>query len=227
MSIYFIRVCLLVALLSSNFLFSQGHLTILSEPDLSVNHKISDQYKLNFGLTTRQIILNENELFFKNRQVDISHFSTFRLGFDDSASLGIMYRNRSLFEDSSNELRFTQQYNFISHLRINRFVHRIRAEQRIFKHITVHRFRYNLALETALNGHFVDVGETYFINSIESLYSISSQFSPELDFRFSSQLGWRLSKSQDLQVGLQYRSEKINQQIEHILFILTKFSISI
>ncbi len=192
----------------------------LNESGFAINHKVSSSYRLNFSLSSRAY-LYQNEVFnYEQRQIDLTHFSTFYLSYNNSLSVGLRYRNRSLFNDSSNEIRFTEQYNFTTSLEPLRFGHRFRLEQRILDQFTVHRMRYRFAVDMPLNGLKLDIGEAYFIAAMEALFSITSAARPEWDHRTTLQLGWLLSESFKLQVGLEYRFEAINIETQQKLFTL-------
>jgi hypothetical protein len=131
-----------------------------------------------------------------------------------------MYRNRDLFEDSSNEFRITSQLNIKGvgdHLRVG---HRFRIEQRFFTGLTVHRLRYRIALDLPLNGYKLDLGEFYLTSATSLLWNISKDI-PELDNRTSVQIGWFYSKSLKLQIGLEHRFNEINRASNHDMFLLT------
>ncbi|WP_452227408.1 DUF2490 domain-containing protein [Lacinutrix cladophorae] len=193
----------------------------LSESAFSVNHKFSSVYKANFAIKSRAYIYQNDNLRYKQRQVDIVHFSTYSLNHNNSLSLGIQYRNRDLFEDKSNELRLTQQYNFTKKRLSKRFGHRFRVEQRFLEAITVHRIRYRFALDFPLKGDQLDINEAYFISSMELLNSMNALSAPEIDHRTTVQIGWLLSEKINLQAGLEYRFEAFNIITEQKLFILT------
>ncbi len=199
----------------------QSDFKSFGESEFAVNHKFSQDYKVNFKLGTRYYLYEDNNFYSKVRQIDVAHFSTFSLTFNHSLSLGIQYRNRDWFEESSNELRLTQQFNYTKKHFSKRFGHRLRLEERIFDSSTTYRLRYRFALDFPLNGERVDIGEAYMVTSMEALWSMNKLIAPELDHRTNVQLGWQLTKTFKLQTGLQYRFEALNINTENRLFILT------
>ncbi len=219
---FYIRVIIFILLFSiCEIAVSQSDFSMFNESNISINHKASSSYKMNFSIKGRNFIYEDAGIFIKQLQMEIGHFSTFGLSPKSSFSLGVMYRNRSWFEDSKNELRSTFQFNTKSLLKNLRFGHRFRAEQRFYEYKTVHRLRYRLALDLPLNGEKLNVGEPYFIGSTEILWSLAKPDSPGIDNRLTSQIGWLISDKTKLQFGLEYRFGKLNTNTNRSLFILT------
>ncbi|MEM6720782.1 MAG: DUF2490 domain-containing protein [Bacteroidota bacterium] len=202
-------------------MYSQNDFTTFFEPQFAINHKVSDSYKVNFATVSRNYLYRDSEFEFTVRQLQFVHFSTFSFNSNHSLSGGIMYRFRENFEDSSNELRLTQQYNYAHRPNSIRFGHRFRSEQRITTDNTVHRFRYRFTVDFPLSGEKLDVGEPYFVANVESLLSVVKADAPQIDQRFTSQIGWQWTKSLKFQTGLEYRFENYNQDTQEILFVLT------
>ncbi|WP_248724862.1 DUF2490 domain-containing protein [Seonamhaeicola sp. ML3] len=206
--------------------FSQNELEALGETAIALNHKVSDTYDVNFSLRSRYFLFDEN-LQYTQQQLDVFHFSTFKLNFIHKLSLGFYYRNRDWFESGSDELRFMQQFAFIKQRLGVRYGHRFRFEQRIFDNFTAFRPRYRFAVDFPLNGEKLDIGETYFIGSTETLLSLSEKRSPLFDQRFTSQIGWQVNQGLKLQSGLEYRLESYNISSKNNLYLLTSAIIKI
>lgn len=201
--------------------FSQSDFTTFFEPLVAVNHKVSDSYKVNFATVSRSYLYRDDEIEFTVRQLQFVHFSTFNFNSNHSISGGIMYRFRENFEDKSNELRLTQQYNYVNRPSVVRFGHRFRSEQRITTENTVHRFRYRFTIDLPLSGEKLDVGEPYFVANTETLLSVANVDTPQIDHRFTSQIGWQLTENTKFQTGLEYRFEDYTNDTQNVLFILT------
>jgi hypothetical protein len=182
---------------------------------------------MNFSARSRYFLYQEDNFLLKNRQIDVVHFSTYALDFNRSISLGIQYRFRDGFDNGNDELRLTQQFNFKKRAYVVRYGHRFRLEQRIFSNLTIIRYRYRFALDFPLNGEKLDIGEGYFIGSMEALLSQSSKLKPELDHRTTINFGWLLTEQLKLQLGLEYRFEAWNIETEQRLFILTSAILNI
>ncbi|MFD2725061.1 DUF2490 domain-containing protein [Hyunsoonleella rubra] len=200
---------------------AQDNFTSLGESSLSLNHKISETYSANFVFRSRYVLYNGDGFQYQQQQVDVFHFSTFKLDFYHKLSIGLYYRNRDWFETGSDEKRIIQQYNFKKQTLGVRYGHRFRAEQRILDTKTIFRQRYRFAVDFPLNGEKLDIGETYLVSAIEGLLSLSKPDNPETDIRVSSQIGWQMNEALKLQLGLEHRWEALNLVSKHNLFVLT------
>lgn len=200
---------------------SQDNFESLGESAFAINYKVSSGYHNHFTVRDRYYIFRRDEFRFKNRQIDLVHFSTWSLNFNQILSLGIQYRFRENFEEGRNELRLSQQYNFTKRNEAVRFGHRFRLEQRIFDKLTILRYRYRFALDLPLSGQKLDVGEAYFIGAIEGLLSQSKKIKPELDYRTTCHFGWLITAKLRLQLGLEYRFEAWNIYTQQSLFLLS------
>ncbi len=221
MSISCIKRFLVIFFMFGNALgIAQSDFEGLNETSFAVNYKASETYRFNVSVQSRGYLLQDEKFNYEQRQFDITHFSTAYLNYNKSISIGIRYRNRELFDDSSNELRITEQYNYTKSTEPLRFGHRIRLEQRILSNYTIHRWRYRFAVDLPLNGLKLDIGESYLITAMEALFSTSNATKPEWDHRTTAQIGWLISKSFKLQMGLEYRFEAVNITTEHKLFSL-------
>jgi hypothetical protein len=223
-----------------NYLFVLGLLCITSEawcqgdfvsywqPGFAVNYKVAPGYEHNFSLTKRSFTYRDSDWQFEVRQLDLVHFSNLRLMDNQSIGFGIQYRFRKVFEpDMGNELRLTQQYNITFRPRIVRVGHRLRSEQRIFNELTIHRFRYRFALDRPLIGEKLDVGEPYFVGTLESLLSVGRGTAPQYDQRVGLNLGWLLSEKSKIQAGLEYRREDFTATGADVLFLNTSLVLSL
>jgi len=68
---------------------------------------------VNFALKSRYYLYQDAAFRLEQRQLDVVHFSTFKLNYKYNISFGLQYRNRDVFSDSSNEFRTTQQFNYL------------------------------------------------------------------------------------------------------------------
>ena len=202
-------------------LFGQNEFESLGESSFSLNQKVNSRLDFNYSLRSRYFLYKDSEFTYDQRQLDLVHFTTYALNLNNSLSFGIQYRNRSIFNDRGNELRFTQQFNHTSTLEKFRFGHRLRIEQRILEDITLWRSRYRFAIDFPLNGLKLDVGESYLVSSMEVLLTQNRAIKSEIDHRTTIQIGWQMSETLKLQTGLEYRFEAFNIDTQHLLFVLT------
>lgn len=200
---------------------AQSNFSSLGESAISVNHNVSDTYSVNFAFRSRYVLYNDDGLQYQQQQVDLFHFSTFKLNYYHKLSIGIYYRNRDWFETGSDETRITQQYNYTKQTLGVRYGHRFRAEQRILDTKTIFRQRYRFAVDFPLNGEKLDIGEPYMVNVVEGLLSLSKPDKPETDIRMSSHIGWQITEKLKLQAGLEHRLEAFNLKANNLLFVLT------
>ncbi|MEM9078400.1 MAG: DUF2490 domain-containing protein [Bacteroidota bacterium] len=225
---FFTRVLFFCIGLFSITLNAQENLTGFWQPQAALDYDVTPTYGHNLSISYRSFFLQEEAFDFRGRQLDIAHFSKFSLKDNQSIALGVQYRFRDIFEDASNELRFTQQFNFTYRPLTIRYGHRFRSEQRITQNLTVHRFRHRFAMDFPLLGQKLNIGEPYFAGNIEQLLSVTRSRSPQYDLRINGQVGWQLEKGLKLQMGLEYRFEEFTAtQIEHILFLLTSVQLSL
>lgn len=215
------RLCYICFCILCFSLEAQGNFSSLGESALSLNHNVSKTYSVNFAFRSRYVLYNDDGLQYQQQQMDVYHFSTFKLNYYHKLSFGIYYRNRDWFDTGSDETRITQQYNYNKQTLGVRYGHRFRAEQRILDTKTIYRQRYRFAVDFPLNGEKLDIGEAYLVNAIEGLLSLSKPDRPETDIRVSSQIGWQINEALKLQMGLEHRFEAFNLVAKHSLFVLT------
>ncbi len=73
----------------------------------------------------------------------------------------------------------------------------------------------------------MDVGEPYLVTNFESLLSVAKPGIPQIDQRFTTQIGWQWTKNLKFQTGLEYRFEDYTNDTNEILFILTSVILKI
>ncbi|MEP3838201.1 MAG: DUF2490 domain-containing protein [Algibacter sp.] len=201
--------------------FTQNNFSVLGESVLAVNHTTTETYSFNFTFRSRYFLNHTHNFTYQQQQVDVFHFSHYKLNTKNKIGFGMYYRNRDWFESGSDELRFTQQYNYSKKKLGKSYGHRFRSEQRILKNKTIFRQRYRFALNCVLKGTKLQLGSSYLTSAIEGLLSLSKPSKPETDIRISSQIGWLITKALKLQTGLEHRYEAFNLKAKNNLFVLT------
>jgi len=228
---YFIKKRLLFFLsfgFFSSLAFSQDATTGYWQPNIAVNYKVVNGYSHNFSVSKRSYLYRDSELGFTIKQLDIDHFSTLKTKDNQTIGIGIKYRLRDVFENSSgNELRLTQQYNINFRKNNVRYGNRLRSEQRIRNVSTIHRFRYRFAIDFPLQGEELDIGEAYVVFSTESLLGIGKARAPEFDQRLTTHLGWLINNSTKIQIGAEYRAENYTHNTQNIYFLTTNLVLSL
>ncbi|MDB2607047.1 DUF2490 domain-containing protein [Zobellia sp.] len=225
---YFIKICVLTCfLLPSISGFCQDNPTGYFEPSILLNYKVTTNYSHNFRVAQRAYIY-QDDFSYSVRQIDVAHFSTLKIGFEQSLALGLQYRFRDSFDDQGeNELRITEQHQFSHAYESLRLAGRFRAEQRISPSLTIHRFRYRLSIDFPLKGEKLDIGEPYISASTEPLLSVAKGEKPIYDQRLTSNLGWLLNRESKLQIGAEYRVENYTRETSHIWYLLSSLIISL
>lgn len=213
--------------LTTFILNAQDRIVVFNENEIALRHNFNKSYGINFELSNRAFLYSDNDVLYKMRQIEIGHFSTLNLDLRQSIAFGLMYRNRDMFENSSNEIRFTQQYNRKSLFKTLRFGHRLRSEQRFYDNFTAFRFRYRVAIDIPLQGLKLDVGETYVVVSNEGLLLTAKPTKPEFEYRFSSSIGVLLSEDFNFQFGVELRLDKINIKTQESVFLSTSVELKI
>ncbi|WP_276168237.1 DUF2490 domain-containing protein [Zobellia alginiliquefaciens] len=207
--------------------FCQDNFTGYFEPDISLNYKVTTNYSHNFKIAQRAYMYEDN-FAYSVRQLDVSHFSSLKIGFEQSLAVGIQYRFRDSFDNNGeNELRITEQHKFSHAYEIIRLGGRFRAEQRISPSSTIHRFRYQVSIDLPLKGKQVDIGEPYFSAATEALLSVAKSSTPEYDQRLSTHVGWLLNRETRLETGAQYRAEDYTNGVENSIFLLASLIFSL
>ncbi|KQC30930.1 hypothetical protein AAY42_14295 [Flagellimonas eckloniae] len=217
-----------ICFLGLSSLKAQDNLTGFLQPQVAINYDVSNTYSHNFSLAHRGYFIKNGDSGYEARQIDLVHFSKFSLSDNQSLAFGVQYRFRNIFEDESDEIRLTQQFNFSKRPFVVRLGHRFRTEQRITKALTVHRFRYRFAVDFPLKGEVLNIGEPYFIGTFENLLSVAKSNSPEYDTRISGQVGWQLQEGLKLQTGIEYRMEDYASDFpQNVFFVLTSLQLSL
>jgi hypothetical protein len=214
--------------MSGPVMWCQEDLSLILQPTVSFNYPVSPTYFHNFSVSQRVSYLNLGQETMAIRNIDLSHFSDFKWGIQRSFGLGILYRFREAFEgENTDELRLTQQFNFVSRNHALRFGHRLRSEQRFFPSQTLHRFRYRFAMDGPLQGKKLDSGELYWIGGLEGLLLVGKGISPTYSLRTSGWLGYLATKVIKIQVGGEYRMVNLGKSNLPFLFLLTSLVITL
>lgn len=206
----------------------QDHFTGFWEPELSVDYSVFQDYSHSNAVSSRLFFYEGSALAFRTRQLEISHFSDFRVRSNKSLAAGVMYRFRDTFEPGEgNELRLTEQYNQTGELGVFRTGHRFRLEQRFKQPFTEHRVRYRFAMDTPLSGQELNRNEAYLILNTESLLTLARGSEPSYDQRFETVIGWWVAEKMKFEMGLQYRIENFTRIPDHVLFLLSGVELSL
>lgn len=207
--------------------YGQNTTEVFHENVFALRHSFTKSYNANFELSSRAFMYTGEDVVYRLRQLQLSHFSTFKIDLKQSFALGLMYRNRDAFESSSNEIRLTQQYNYKTISRTLRLGHRLRSEQRFYDDFTTFRFRYRFAIDMPLQGLKLDVGETYLVVTNEGLLTIANVMKPEVGYRISPSLGILVTQDLNIEFGVELRLSEINIKTEESVFFNTSVELNL
>lgn len=206
---------------------AQSDFTIYSEPEFSLNLDSPNRWSFNFGIGNRNLMMEDEQGKFDARHLELSHFTSYEVGFYSKLSLGLRYRFREVFEDSQHdEIRITQQYGRSKKFDLIKIAHRLRFEQR-FREETSFRSRYEFSVEFPLNGERVDKNEFFMVTDTEALWSIGKEQKPSFEHRVGISVGNEIFKDTTADVGLEYRLDDYNNHPASELFITAGISLSI
>jgi hypothetical protein len=191
------------------------------EPNFAVGYSLSPSFSQNASIRQRSFFFRDGDFGLVARQLDLVLFTRYKWSPGRSASFGIQYRFRDIFEpDSENEIRLTQQFDISYRPNIIRLGHRFRVEQRFFAFGTVHRLRYRIALDGPLQGSQTDVGEFYWIGSVEPVLNLTKGQSPVYNLRVTGWIGYQASPGLQIQFGPEYRRISVSEDSLDILLLL-------
>lgn len=214
------------------------HITLLSNPlvgslvmapDLSVSYKLNNNYALNAKIESFHYAMErdeKNEPLWENKYdgTDIQLFITRRLGPFSRLALGYQYGHDPAKPASH---RIIQQYSIIRRPRSVAFVHRLRADQTFYKTDPARfRLRYRLSTEIPLQGQSLDPREFYLLASDEIIASAQNK-KYRAENRFVFMAGFMFNGNHKLQVGIDYRSELADHQLNNTLILKAGWNISL
>lgn len=206
---------------------AQEDFTVLLEPEFSLNIDSPNRWSYNFGLSNRDLIYANEESIFEVRHVEITHFSSYEIGFYSKISLGFRYRFREAFnENLEDEKRFIQQYGHSRKYNALKIAHRVRLEER-FREYTTFRARYEFSVEMPLSGLRIDQKEFFLVADSEALWSMGKFEKPSFEHRIGLSIGNDISKKTKATLGLEFRYTDYTNQPESELFIQTGISVNL
>jgi len=196
----------------------------IHEPEIDVNWSLGSRWSMNAGFASRHR-LDDDYAF---RQVEISHNTSYEVGFYSKISLGFINRWRNTFnQDRKDETIIIGQYAYAKKYNRIKLAHRFQLQVRLRKNLTINRNRYRISLELPLTGKKVDIKEFFLVSSTEALWSLSEKSRPEFSQRFSLEIGYKMSKTIQLIIGSQLRVDDYNNNVSRKLFINSGFVFNI
>lgn len=176
-------------------------------PKVRISAKISDQIKWVQGIESRQAITDnslENSFNYDYILTDISSIISFKIGSNTSTNIGYLVR----FREGKTIHRAIQQFNIVTNADAYRIGHRFATDQTFGNETTpTFRLRYRVTAEKPLSGSKVDPKEFYAKLGNEYLGSLKSN-NGDLEIRLLPFIGYEISKTNKVEIGLDYRISK-------------------
>lgn len=201
---------------------AQEKFTGYYEPYIQLEYDLTETYSHEFTIEDRTYWYDDKGFKVNIKQLDLAHFSSFKLNDKNALALGLQYRFEENFGgNGENELRFTEEYTYTTKPRATEFEHRVRAEQRITPSATSHRFRYNFAMARPFIGNEIDTGEAYFMGNLETLLTVANSAGPDYEQRIGAGIGWSLTDFAEFEIVAEYRFSDFTRDLGHELFFVT------
>ena len=228
MTTSFFRLTLIFAfLLFAGNLRAQDKFISFLQPDISLNLDRPNRWSFNFGIANRNRIYFQDESEFNTRFIELSHFSSYEVGFYGKLSLGLRYRFSEMFDDRAHdEIRITEQYSRSRNYNALKVAHRFRFEQRLRSN-TIFRTRYQFSVQLPLKGDRIDQNEYFIAANTEALYSFSEVIKPVVSQRIGLALGREITKTAIIDLGTEYRLENYSREAIHELFFELGLTLSL
>ncbi|MDT0678423.1 DUF2490 domain-containing protein [Autumnicola musiva] len=221
---YFIPISFFLSCLSMK---AQENFSLLAEPEISLNLNTPNRWSFNFAAANRDLLYADESGVFEAQFIDLTHFSSYEVGFYSKMSLGIRYRFREIFnEDVTDELRLIQQYGHSRKYNKLKLAHRARLEER-FRENTTFRTRYEFSVESPLSGLRLDRNEFFVVADTEALWSFGKFEKPSFEQRLGLSIGNQIGENTKASIGLQFRYDDYTNNPSSELFIQTGISISL
>ncbi|CAL2089557.1 conserved hypothetical protein [Tenacibaculum sp. 190524A05c] len=193
--------CIVVLFFGTNLL-AQSELSFGWLPKVNISKKLNENLKWVNSIEAREDIYKESFQFSHNL-VDVSTILSYRSDINESFNFGYILR----FREGETIHRLLQHYNRIQNLETFKLAHRFGLEQFFQSDIkTQFRTRYRATIQKALSGEKVDIKEWYLKISNEYLYQFNEK---DLEIRLSPYLGYKLSKKDKIEFGLDYRLGRV------------------
>ncbi len=203
-SIYFLLFCL--SFLFVNRTTAQNTYQFGALPSVNLNKKLRNDWSLNVKIESRQLI-RQGEFkgnVDKNYEYVLTDYSIItakKIGLNSRLAGGYLIR----FRDKELVHRIIQQFSIVQKMTSFRLAHRFTGDQTFAPNESPEfRFRYRLTAEIPLNGQSVDPKEFYLKINNEILNSCqNSEY--DLEIRTVPLLGYDISDSNKIEIGLDYR----------------------
>lgn len=201
--------------------FGQSNFDMGFLPKIAVSKKLSDTYKWTNSVETRNIIYDD-EYKLKFSLFEFTSLVSYKIDGNHSFNFGYLLRLRN----SEAIHRSIQHYNYKHSFNSLKIGHRVGFEQFFQKNKNpTYRARYRASIEKPLFGDSVGVKDWYLKFGNEYLYDFDDE---DVEIRFAPYLGFRASKRDKIEVGLDYRiSNIIHNTTDNDLWFRLSWNISL
>ena len=198
---------------------SQNTFTAYLQPAIKIANKVNEKYSQSFSIENRNIIYDNQSAIYEVKHIDFAHVSTIYWTSEYAMGLGLKYRLEHSFRPTKeNEIRLQEQVVYTPKKSLYKTAHRLRAEQRFYKSVTKHRFRYQLGYTFPLNDQ--KSSRPYIKASTESLFEVARTQNPEIEQRLALGYGWWLGNQTSLQFGAEYQLKDYLEDMHHRLILM-------
>lgn len=202
---------------------AQSDTSILLAPETTFGYSISNEYKINAGIASRQQLRDKDGITgvvegYEYVHTDFSIDLSKDTGLNNKFQLGYLIR----LQEREPVHRLRQRFTIVQNYNSFRLSHRFSAEQTFVKNRdTDVRFRYRIAPEIPLSGLTVDPQEFYLKMSGEFLAAFQSEQLNDLEIRLLSQIGFEFRNGIQLEIGPVYRYDNFtkSQKGRHRIFL--------
>lgn len=201
-----VALIILIVFLTIGYGAGQSSYRIGVLPQVNVNIKLADEWRLVARAETRQqlatgIYGDPFGFNYKNSLTDLAILLSKRIAGSSSLTGGYQLR----LSDQQYIHRIIQQYSLISQHRSFRLSHRFAADQSFsVDEPAEFRFRYRIGFEKALQGQNIDPGEFYFKLNQEQLLSFNRE-RVDLELRLFPSAGFSITDNNKIEIGIDSR----------------------
>jgi hypothetical protein len=194
--------------------FGQASYKAGTIPQLNVNVKVAENWKLNTKLEARQIFREKQPEAPLNQQLkyertDLSWVLTKKISADNTIGGGYLAR----LEDGQFTHRLIQQFSSVKELEVFIIAHRVVLDETFSDGSPPEfRLRYRFGGETPLSGRQIDPKEFYGKVNNEYL-GLWSDKEADLEIRASLALGYNATDDNKIELGLEYRVNGFSQVV--------------
>ncbi|MDC8004081.1 DUF2490 domain-containing protein [Aureisphaera galaxeae] len=195
-----------ISILITSYVVAQSRYQFGLLPSVNINKKLPNDWKLNAKVESRQELKSgffgeSNDFQYEYLQTDISGIAAKKIAVDKSLAGGYLIRLR----EKEVLHRFIQQFIIVKGYHGLRLAHRFATDETFQKDgDTEVRLRYRLSSLIPLSGQSVDPKEFYVKVNHEYLNAWEGK-DHDLEVRLVPHIGYNISESSKLELGLDYR----------------------